>query len=258
MRGLRAIALTDHDTVAGMAEADAAAHRHGIALIPGVEISVTWGAKTLHLLGLRIDPAAPLLLQGLTEVRATRMQRAEQMAMRLQREGICDRFEAVLASAADGRTVSRTHFARQLVALGVVKDVQAAFRRFLGEGKPAFVRARWAALGDAIRWIRSAGGVAVLAHPARYGLKPARLGELCREFKALGGEGLEVVSASHTPEDVARLSLLARTFELRASAGSDFHSPEESWLDLGAIPALPSHCVAVWQDWRECQSALLH
>ena len=258
MRGLRAIALTDHDTVAGIAEAKAAADRHGIGLIPGVEISASWGAKTLHVLGLRIDPAAPLLLEGLATVRATRMQRAEQMALRLQREGIRDRFDALLVSAANGATVSRTHFARRLVALGVVRDVQAAFRRFLGEGKPAFVRARWTALGDAIRWIRSAGGVAVLAHPARYGLKPARLHELCREFKADGGEGLEVVSASHTPEDVARLSLLARTLDLKVSAGSDFHSPEESWLDLGEIPPLPRSCVAVWEDWPECRSALLH
>jgi predicted metal-dependent phosphoesterase TrpH len=258
MRGVRALALTDHDTIAGIAQARLAAREHGIELIPGVEISVTWGSKTLHVLGLRIDPAAPALLEGLATVRATRIRRAETIALRLQREGIRDAFAAVLAAAAAGETVSRTHFARHLVALGVVRDVHAAFRRFLAEGKPGHVRARWAGLDDAIRWIRAAGGVAVLAHPARYGLKPGRLFELCGEFRSLGGEAIEVVSASHTPEDVARLAVLAQASDLRASAGSDFHSAAESWLDLGDIAPLPSHCRPVWQDWPECRSFLLH
>lgn len=258
MRGVRVMALTDHDTVAGIAEAAPAADQHGIAFIPGVEISVTWSGKTLHVLGLRIDPAAPRLLEGLRHVRATRMERAERIAARLQRDGIRDGFEVVLTAAANGETVSRVHFAHRLVALGVVRDVQAAFRRFLGDGKPAFVRTRWATLEEAIQWIHGAGGVAVLAHPARYGLKAARLCALCRDFKNLGGDALEVVSASHAPEDVARLSLFAHTFDLRVSAGSDFHSIEESWLDLGDVPPLPRQCTPVWKDWPECGAALPH
>jgi predicted metal-dependent phosphoesterase TrpH len=258
MRGLRVIALTDHDTVAGLTEAAATAAQHGIELIGGVEISVTWGSVTLHVLGLRIDPSAPRLLAGLAAMRAVRMQRAEQIALRLRREGVDGALEATLAAVGNGVTVGRVHFARHLVALGLVKDVPAAFRRFLGDGKPAFVRARWAGLCDAIGWIRAAGGIAVLAHPARYRLRPARLRALCEEFKILGGGALEVLSASHTPEDVARLTLFAQELGLRVSAGSDFHCPDASWLDLGELPALPQHCVPIWRDWPECHVASLH
>jgi predicted metal-dependent phosphoesterase TrpH len=166
--------------------------------------------------------------------------------------------DAALSLTTNRDTVSRLHFARCLVGLGVVKDVRAAFRRYLGAGRPAFVRARWPGLSDAVGWIRDAGGTAVLAHPARYGLKPARLHELCREFKDLGGEALEILSASHTPEDVARLTLLAQELHLKASAGSDFHSPDESWLDLGELCALPRHCAPVWRDWPECAAAAVH
>ena len=254
MRGLRVIALTDHDTVAGLTDAAAAAARLGIELITGVEISVTWGAVTLHVLGLRIDPLAPQLLAGLTATCAERCSRAEQIALRLEREGMPGALDAVRSLAASRETISRLHFARYLVGLGVVRDVRAAFRRYLGEGRPAFVRARWAGLSDAISWIRDAGGTAVLAHPARYGLRPARLHALCREFKDLGGEALEVLTASHMPEDVARLTVLAQELDLKASAGSDFHDPDESWLDLGELAALPRHCVPVWRDWPEVAS----
>lgn len=258
MRGLRVIAVTDHDTVAGVSEAAATAAPLGIELIAGVEISVTWGAVTLHVLGLRFDPSAPQLLDGLSAMRAERRSRAEQIAVQLRGEGIPGALDAALSLAADRETISRLHFARGLVSLGVVKDVRAAFRRYLGEGRRAFVRARWARLSDAIGWIRNAGGIAVLAHPARYGLRPGRLAALCREFKDLGGEGLEILSASHTPEEVARLSVLAQELGLKASAGSDFHSPEESWLDLGELSALPRHCVPIWRDWPECTAASVH
>ena len=213
---------------------------------------------TVHVLGLRIDPTAPKLLSGLAALRAGRLERAQQIACKLEREGISGTLEAALAAAASPETVGRTHFARHLVARGVVKDVRAAFRRFLAEGKPAYVRARWAALDDAIDWIRSAGGVAVLAHPGRYRLRPARLVELCREFKRLGGRGLEILSASHTADDVGRLTIVAQELGLEASAGSDFHSPEESWLDLGELAPLPRACMPVWRDWPECRSASVH
>ena len=258
MRGLRVIALTDHDTIAGLPEAATMAAQRGIELIGGVEISVTWGAVTLHVLGLRIDPSEPRLLNGLAAVRAVRMQRAERIALCLQREGVGGALDAALAAAANGETVGRMHFARHLVALGCVKDVRAAFRRFLGDGKSAFVRARWARLADAIDWIRGAGGIAVLAHPGRYRLRPARLRALCQEFKILGGGGLEVLSASHTAEDVARLTFFAQELDLRVSAGSDFHSPETSWLDLGELPLLPPRCVPIWRDWPECHAASIH
>lgn len=258
-RGLRVLALTDHDSVAGIGDAAAAAREHGIALIAGVEISVSWGAITIHVLGLRLDPLAPELLAGLAQIRARRSQRAKEIARRLERDcGLRGVLEAALAQAADEESVSRVHFARHLVAAGVAKDVRSAFRRYLGDGGAAFVRTRWAALDEAVGWIRRAGGVAVLAHPGRYGLRPARLHELCARFKALGGEALEVLSASHTAAEVARLALFARELDLLASAGSDFHAAGESWLDLGALDPLPRGCVPVWRDWPECRALPLH
>jgi predicted metal-dependent phosphoesterase TrpH len=252
------IALTDHDTLAGLPAAATAAQRVGIELINGVEVSVTWGATTLHVLGLRIDPAACALAAGLADLRAGRLRRAEEIAIRLEREGISGALYGALALAASPELLSRVHFARFLVGRGVVRDMKAAFRRFLGENKVAFVRHRWTTLAEAIEWIRAAGGVALLAHPARYGLRPVRMRALFAEFKALGGMAVEVVSASHTPDDVERIAALACETGLKASTGSDFHSPEESWLDLGQGPALPRICAPVWGDWPECRELALH
>jgi predicted metal-dependent phosphoesterase TrpH len=253
------MALTDHDTLAGLSDAAAAAQRAGIALINGVEVSVTWGATTLHVLGLRIDPAAPQLCTGLSILRAGRLRRAEAIGKRLEGEGIAGALQGALGYATSSpEMLGRVHFARFLIARGVVKDMKTAFRRFLGEGKAGFVRHRWTTLAEAIEWIRAAGGVALLAHPARYGLRPERLRALFAEFKVLGGTAVEVVSASHTPEDVARIAALAGAVGLHASAGSDFHSPEESWLDLGQGASLPPNCDPVWRDWPECRELVLH
>lgn len=255
VRGLSVLALTDHDTVAGISDARAAARDHGIALIAGVEMSVSWGAVTVHVLGLRIDPSAAALLDGLAGIRARRRERAKEIARRLERDGIPDALDGALARAADEESVGRVHFARHLVAAGAAKDVRSAFRRYLGTGGSAYVRTRWAALEDAIGWIKEAGGIAVLAHPGRLGLRPARLHALCAQFKALGGEALEVISASHTAADIARMAWLARELDLSASAGSDFHAAGESWLDLGALDPLPRASVPVWRDWPECRTA---
>jgi 3',5'-nucleoside bisphosphate phosphatase len=247
-RGVRALALTDHDTIEGLSEAGAEAGRLGLHLVPGVEISVTWNGRTLHVVGLGIDPACPRLLEGLSQVRAGRMQRAQAIGSRLASHGVEGAFEAAVSLAANPDMVSRTHFARHMVAVGVVKDMSVAFRRYLGEGKPAYVRHTWASLQEAIDWIGHAGGLPVLAHPGRYGLRRARLLALFSEFRACGGAAVEVISSSHSAEQVALVAELASQCGLLASAGSDFHSPEESWLDVGQLAPLPAECVPVWDD----------
>jgi predicted metal-dependent phosphoesterase TrpH len=257
-RGVRIIALTDHDTLEGLSAAAETAKSCGIDFINGVEVSVSWGSVTLHVLGLRVDPSESRLAAGLVSIRAGRLRRAEAIALRLESKGIAGSLSGALALAANPEMVSRTHFARHLVASGVVKNMKTAFQRFLGEDKPAFVRHRWSTLGDAIGWIRGAGGVAVLAHPGRYGLRPARLHTLLSEFKSLGGEAVEVVTSSHTPQDVEQVANLACELGLRASAGSDFHSPEESWLDFGQLRELPPKCDPVWRDWPECSTLTRH
>lgn len=249
-RGLRAIALTDHDTLDGLPEAEREAGRHGVRLIPGVEISVTWNGRTLHLVGLGVDPCCTELLDGLTHVRDGRLQRAHAIAAKLRTVGVPGALDGALALAANPEMVSRTHFARHLVSIGICKDMGAAFRRFLGEGKSAYVRHTWATLPGAIDWIVAAGGVAVLAHPGRYGLRRARMHALFTEFRTLGGGAVEVVSGSHSPEQTKLTAQLAVECGLLASAGSDFHGPQESWLDLGQLAPLPIECVPVWQDVR--------
>lgn len=249
-RGVRAMALTDHDTLDGLAEADGEARRHGVMLVPGVEISVTWSGRTLHVVGLGIDPAHRALNDGLAGVRAGRMQRARAISARLQAHGISNAFDAALSLAANPEMVSRTHFARHLVAIGLCKDMSTAFRRHLGEGKSAYVRHAWANLQDAVAWIRMAGGLAVLAHPGRYGLRRARMQALFGEFRKLGGSAVEVISASHSPEQVKLVAQLGAECGLLASVGSDFHSPDESWLDVGRLPSLPAECTPIWRDAR--------
>jgi predicted metal-dependent phosphoesterase TrpH len=243
------LALTDHDTLDGLEAAHHAARSHGLELIPGVEISVTWSGRTLHVVGLDVDPASSVLRNGLQSVRTGRLQRAESIARRLATIGIASSFDGAMALASNPGCIGRGHFARYLVATGAALDTKGAFRRFLGEGRPGYVRHKWVDLAQAVSWIKQAGGIAVLAHPARYALRVARLRALFEEFRASGGSAVEIVTASCRDEQAVQLSRLAAECGLLASAGSDFHSPEESWLDLGQAAALPPGCEPVWTNW---------
>lgn len=248
-RGVDVLALTDHDQLEGLAEARAAARALPLALIDGVEISVTWRGITLHVLGLRIDPGHAALAEGLRAVRAGRLERARAMARSLAQAGIHGTLEGALRRADQPALVSRTHFARHLVEIGVAADVRDVFRRYLVPGKPGYVPHRWAALGDALGWIRAAGGQAVLAHPGRYALSPGALDALLVEFCANGGAGLEVVSGGHTPDQYALFGALATKHGLAASRGSDFHAPGEG-AELGALPQLDARLRPVWRAWE--------
>jgi predicted metal-dependent phosphoesterase TrpH len=248
-RGVSTLALTDHDTVDGLEAAQAAARRHGIELIAGVEISVTWSGRTLHVLGLDIDPANAVLERGLMSVRAGRLARAEMIGRRLTALGIGSAFDGAISLASNPQSVGRAHFARYLVDSGVAADTKVAFRRFLAEGRPGYVRHTWAELAQAVSWIRDAGGIAVLAHPVRYKLRVARLRALFQEFRSLGGCAVEVVTPSCGAEQATQLGALASESGLLASAGSDFHSPDESWLDVGQVAPLPPGCEPVWLRW---------
>jgi len=247
--GIRVLALTDHDDVSGLAEARAAAAALGIRLIDGVEISVTWRDHTIHVLGLGIDPAHPGLAAGLAGVRAGRDVRAEQIAAELEALGFDGALAGARRHATNPALVSRTHFARWLVERGTVKDLSAAFRRYLGQGQPDYVPQQWAALGDALDWIRASGGDAVIAHPGRYPLRDSELDALIAEFREGGGAALEVVSGSHSDAEAHVFAASTRRFGLRASCGSDFHADGESRFDAGRLPALPAGCTPVWQDW---------
>ena len=239
-------ALTDHDEVGGLQRAAAAARTQGLAFLTGAEISVTFANTTVHIVGLGFDASDERLVQGLRQTRGGRGERAQEMAAQLAQVGIPGAYEGALRYVGNPELISRTHFARFLVEQRVCRDTGEVFRRFLTEGKPGFVPHRWARLGDAVRWICDAGGVAIIAHPARYSLSANEEFALFSEFRQHGGQGVEVVTGSHTSAECATYAGMAREFGLAASRGSDFHSPDESHTDLGTLPPLPGDLTPVW------------
>jgi hypothetical protein len=244
--GVELWALTDHDELGGQRRARDAACWLGLPYLTGVEISVTFLDTTVHIVGLGVDTDDATLLEGLRATRGGRDARAHEMADGLARVGIAGTYEGALRYVGNPELISRTHFARHLVDSGVCADTQEVFRRFLVDGKPGFVPHRWARLADAVRWIGDAGGVAVVAHPARYKFSPTEEYALFTEFKGHGGRGVEVTTGSHTAAEAERYAGTAREFDLLASRGSDFHSPDESRIDLGELPPLPPGLAPVW------------
>ena len=244
--GVNLWALTDHDEIAGQARAAAAAAACGLDYLTGVEISVSFLHQTVHIVGLGFDANDAALAEGLQKTRGGRSQRAQEMSADLARVGIHGAFEGALKYAGNPNLVSRTHFARYLVETGVCKDTYEVFRKYLTEGRPGFVEHRWASLKDAVRWITQAGGMAVIAHPARYKFSANEELALLTEFKGHGGLGLEVVTGSHSVAESANYAATALEFGLAASRGSDFHSPGESRTELGALPDLSAQLTPVW------------
>ena len=245
--GVELWALTDHDEIGGQRRARDTALALGLPWLSGCEISVTFADETVHVVGLGFDIDDAQLAAGLSATRGGREARAREMAAGLAQVGIRDAFEGALKYVGNPELISRTHFARHLVESGVCHDTYEVFRKYLTDGKPGYVPHRWAALGDAVRWIREAGGVAVIAHPGRYRFSANEEYALFTEFKAHGGAGVEVVTGSHGAADFVKYAETALEFGLLASRGSDFHSPEESRIDLGALPDLPGRLTPVWQ-----------
>ncbi|MEZ5635904.1 MAG: 3',5'-nucleoside bisphosphate phosphatase [Burkholderiaceae bacterium] len=245
--GVELWSLTDHDEIGGQARAAAAARAQGMHYLTGTEISVTFVGKTVHIVGLGFDADDPAMREGLARTRGGRGQRAHDMADGLAQVGIPGAYEGALKFAGNHDLISRTHFARFLVESGVCKETNEVFRKYLTEGKPGYVEHRWATLKDAVGWITQAGGVAVIAHPARYKFTANEEYALFTEFKNHGGQAVEVVTGSHTSAEYVTYAETAREFGLAASRGSDFHSPDESHTDLGTLPLLPGNLTPVWE-----------
>ena len=245
--GVELWALTDHDEIGGQHRAAAAARAQGMAYLTGVEISVTFADTTVHIVGLGFDPDNTQLAEGLAATRGGRGERAKDMAEQLAQVGIKGAYEGALKFVGNPALISRTHFARFLVETGVCKETSEVFRKYLTEGKPGYVPHRWAALGDAVRWITEAGGMAIIAHPARYKFSANEEYALFSEFKTHGGRGVEVVTGSHSAAEYVTYAAMAQEFDLAASRGSDFHSADESHTDLGTLPLLPGALTPVWE-----------
>ncbi len=245
--GVDVLALTDHDGTEGIIAAQQATQSTDLTLIPGVEISVSWGNGTVHILGLNIDPDNSELQQGLTAMRDFRVGRAYEIAKRLDKAGISGAYEGAKKYASEVM-LGRLHFAKFLVEHNYAKNVQDVFKRYLVRGKPGYVPGEWTSLENAVNWINASGGQAVIAHPARYKITATKLRRLITDFKEVGGAGFEVVSGRQHPEEVKTLARLAEKFELFASCGSDFHTPD-SWAELGKLSPLPESCTPIWTQF---------
>lgn len=245
-QGVTTLALTDHDTVAGLAEAQQAAEQQALDFIPGIELSCLWSNKTFHVLGLNIDPSNAEILTGTQQLQEIRLERAKKIADKLAKNKIPDAFAAVQVAAGVGM-ITRPHFANFLLENNHVSSIQNAFDRYLGQGKSAFVNTQWVEMENAIHWINSAGGVAVVAHPMRYKLTASWMRRFLSAFKEMGGQGIEVITARSNPDEIRRTIHFAQQFELYGSVGSDFHTPKNQWVELGRLASLPINIKPVWE-----------
>jgi 3',5'-nucleoside bisphosphate phosphatase len=245
--GVELWALTDHDDIRGQQRARSAALALGMQYLSGVEISVSFAGETVHIVGLGFDLDNAALAAGLAATRGGRLERAREMADGLAKVGIHGALEGALAYVGNAEMVSRTHFARWLVETGVCAYTHEVFHRYLTPGKPGFVPHQWATLGDAVRWITDAGGIAVIAHPARYRFTANEEWALFTDFIGHGGRAVEVMTGSHSVAEQIRYADTALEYGLAASRGSDFHSPGESRTELGSLPDLPGKLTPVWE-----------
>ncbi len=246
--GVDCWALSDHDDLGGLDEAEATAVELGMRFVPGVEISIEWKSTPIHVLGFGFDRHHPALTEGLMSLRSGRIERAHRMSEALEAINIPNVFEGALRYAGNPNLVSRAHFARYLVEIGIAKDTSSVFQHYLTPGKPGYVDHRWATLEEALTWINAAGGVAVVAHPGRYkSLSNKEMMNFLGDFKDMGGKGIEVVSGSHSPSHLLHFARLTRYFDLHASRGSDFHGPTESYVELGQLPHLPLDLKPIWR-----------
>ena len=247
--GTDLLALTDHDDISGLPAARTVADQAGMRFINGVEISIEWHGLQVHIVGLNFDANDAALNAGLASIRGGRIERARRMSADLEKAGIAGCFDGAMRYAGNPNLISRAHFARYLVEAGVCKDMRSVFESYIVPGKPGYVDHHWPSLADALGWILGAGGVAVVAHPGRYKLSRTELRRFLDEFKGLGGQAIEVVSGSHSSDNVTTFTRLAQEYGFLASCGSDFHGPGESYVDLGKLAPLPAGLKPVWETF---------
>ena len=243
--GIERLAITDHDCVSALLVARPAARNSGIGLIDGIELSVSWENRTFHIVGLKINCNCLSLQQVIAQAQLTRIQRGHEIGAALEEHGIDNAWQKTRAMA-DSEALTRSHFARMLVDEGKAKNAKQVFKRYMVKGKPGYVSAEWISMDAAISIIHAAGGVAILAHPARYYLGKNHLARLLDAFQVAGGDAIEVVSGKTNSAEIAMLAQHANKRNLAASIGSDFHGPDKPWLSLGKLPALPVQCDPVW------------
>lgn len=248
-REITHLALTDHDTLDGLAEAQIAANECGVELINGLELSCTWENQLLHIVGLNVDPTNKELRRGVKENQQRRSDRAESMFEDFEQHDIFLR-ESVAEQIQNRGVPTRPHFAQALVEAGYAKDKKQAFKRYLVRGKPGYIPMVWPGLDDIGKWITSAGGVAVLAHPNRYKFTRTKLSRLISEMIPLGVTAMEVSTSTTDKQQSKMLGDLATQFGLSSSIGSDFHSMDQPWARLGCAEELSKELTPVWAKFQ--------
>ncbi|MEL6117541.1 PHP domain-containing protein [Photobacterium sp. SP02] len=243
------LAITDHDTVAGLELAQQAIDAQNLALklVKGIEISTVWNNFDIHIVGLNIDPAHADIVSLIAQQAERRTARAVLMGERLAKSQIDGAYEGARALAGDA-TLTRAHFARWLVEQGHAKTMQAVFKKFLTRGNTGYVPPNWCSIAEAVQAIHAAGGQAVLAHPGRYDMTAKWLKRLLTDFVAATGDAIEVAQPQQAQNERRTLAEYAEQFGLLSSQGSDFHYPSP-WTELGRNLWLPKASVPVWQDW---------
>ena len=246
--GVQILALTDHDTVSGLAEANLKANELGLRLINGIELSCIWRKFTIHILGLNFSMGNGVIAMAQKRQLEARLSRAELIAEKLVKKGLPNVLERACALSRNG-VPGRPHFAQALIEQEVVKDFAEAFKKYLGAGKVGDVKDVWPELSQVLNWIKDAQGSAVIAHPRKYNMSLTKLREMIVDFKASGGAGIEVITSGQKQGEIGLLSDLCQRFELLGSVGSDFHTSKYPWAELGRIPALPDSVKPVWDSW---------
>lgn len=232
MQGLKAIALTDHDTMAGLAEAGEAGELLGVTIVPGIELSTAYQGHEVHLLGYFLDPDAPQLQAYMAWVQQARRTRNQKIVEKLQKKGFAITLEQLEAEN-PGATLGRPHIARKLVELGAVESVKEAFRRYLTRGRSCYVAREYIPFAEGAQLIRDCGGVAVLAHPLQYGFDRTALEKLIQTAAAAKVTGMEIYYTGYTQSDVNKLFDLAEKYTLLPTGGSDFHGENKPGVQIG-------------------------
>ncbi len=248
--GVTTLALTDHDTTDGLADAQKEAELVQLRFIAGIELSVQWEKQCLHVVGLNIDSQHDALQTVIRTCEIMRLERAEKIALKLEKKGIFGALAAIQNVVGDGGMITRSHFADFLVSRCHVATPQEAFDRYLADGKAAYVPTIWTPLESAVKAICESGGIPIVAHPMRYKLTATRMKKLLGAFKNMGGQGMEIVTGRYNPDEIRILGNYAKQFELVGSVGSDFHSPANQWIELGRLAPLPASVKPVWELWQ--------
>lgn len=246
--GVNTLALTDHDTVAGLAVAQTAANKHNVRLINGIELSCLWNNKTIHVVGLNFKAENKTIIAATTHLNHLREERAIKIGEKLKKVGIDNAYENAKRIAAGG-TVTRQHFSTYLIENGNAKNQSDVFKRFLVNNKPGYASVEWPSIEETIAQINDAGGIPVIAHPLRYKLTATKLRNLIKEFKELGGKAIEVVTGHNQSAEIELATNYAKRYSMAASVGSDFHNENTTWSQLGKLAELPQGLTPVWELW---------